>query len=78
MVLLLHRIAASLVLPLFEELILHVDKDEMARLLDLEPGFTVQQIEEEGETFRLIFSRRTDLTEQHPRREDRRKGMFEL
>jgi hypothetical protein len=62
---------------LFEELILHVDKDEMARLLDLEPGFTVQQIEEEGEAFRLILSRTTDLTEQHPRREDRRKGLFE-
>ena len=62
---------------LFEELILHVDKDEMARLLDLEPGFTVQQIEAEGEAFRLIFSRTTDLTEQHPRREDRRKGLFD-
>ena len=62
---------------LFEELIIHVDKEEMARLLDLEPGFTVQQIEAEGETFRLIFSRTTDLTEQHPRREDRRKGLCE-
>ncbi len=57
---------------LYEEVIIHVDKKEMARLLDLEDGFAVQQIEEEGEAFRLIFSRRIDLSEQHPRREERR------
>jgi hypothetical protein len=57
---------------LFEELIIHVDKEEMARLLDLEPGFTVQNIEEDGTAFRLIFSRKTNLSEQSPRREERR------
>jgi hypothetical protein len=56
---------------LYEELIIHVDKEELARLLDLDPGFAVQQIEEDGEAFRLIFSRKTDLSEKSPRREDR-------
>ena len=57
---------------LYEEIIIHVDKEEMARLLDLEEGFAVQQIEEEGTAFRLIFSRRIQLSEQNPRREERR------
>jgi hypothetical protein len=57
---------------LFEELIIHVDKEELARLLEIEPGFTVQQIEEQGQEFRLIFSRTTDLNEKIPRREVRR------
>jgi hypothetical protein len=57
---------------LFEELIIHVDKEELARLLDIEPGFAVQNIEEQGKEFRLILSRKTDLNEQMPRREDRR------
>jgi hypothetical protein len=56
---------------LFEEVIIHVDKEEMARLLDLEEGFAVQQIEEDGTAFRLIFSRKTDISEQIPRREER-------
>jgi hypothetical protein len=38
---------------LFEELIIHVDKEELARLLDIEPGFEVQNIEEQGKEFRL-------------------------
>jgi hypothetical protein len=58
---------------LFEEVIIHVDKEEMARLLNLEPGFAVQNIEEGGTAFRLIFSRQTDLSEQIPRREERRR-----
>jgi hypothetical protein len=57
---------------LFEELIIHIDKEELARLLDLEPGFEVQNIEEQGKEFRLILSRKTDLNEKIPRREDRR------
>jgi hypothetical protein len=57
---------------LFEELIIHVDKEELARLLDIEPGFAVQNIEEDGEAFRLILSRKTDLNEKIPRREERR------
>jgi hypothetical protein len=57
---------------LFEELIIHVDKEELARLLDIEQGFEVQNIEEQGKEFRLILSRKTDLNEKIPRREDRR------
>ena len=57
---------------LFEELIIHVDKEELARLLEIEPGFEVQNIEEQGEAFRLILSRKTDLSEKIPRREVRR------
>ena len=56
---------------LFEELIIHVDKEELAQLLDIEPGYEVQNIEEQGKEFRLILSRRTDLNE-NPRREERR------
>lgn len=56
---------------LFEELIIHVDKEELARLLDIEPGFEVQNIEEQGKEFRLILSRRTVLNES-PRREELR------
>jgi len=62
---------------LFEELIIHVDKEELARFLDLEPGFEVQQIEEEGQAFRLIFSRTTDLSPPLHRQEERRKGLFD-
>jgi hypothetical protein len=57
---------------LFEELIIHVDKEELARLLDIDPGFEVQNIEEDGKAFRLIFSRKTDLSEKSSRREERR------
>jgi hypothetical protein len=32
----------------------------------------VQQIEEDGKEFRLIFSRKTDLSAKSPRREERR------
>ena len=56
---------------LFEELIIHIDKEELARLLDIETGFEVQNIEEQGKEFRLILSRRTDLNE-NPRRQERR------
>jgi hypothetical protein len=56
---------------LFEELIIHVDKEELARLLDIETGFEVQNIEEQGKEFRFILSRRTDLNE-NPRRQERR------
>ncbi len=57
---------------LFEELTIHIDRDELARLLDIEPGFEVQNIEEQGKEFRLILSRKTDLNEKIPRREERR------
>jgi hypothetical protein len=57
---------------LYEELIIHVDREELARLLEIEPGFEVQHIEEDGKDFRLILSRKTDLSEKSPRREERR------
>jgi hypothetical protein len=57
---------------LYEELIIHVDGEELARLLDIEPGFEVQNIEVEGKAFRLILSRKTDLSEKSPRREERK------
>jgi hypothetical protein len=58
---------------LYEELIIHIGKDEMARLLDLDDGYAVQQIEPEGEDFRLIFSRKIDLSAQSSEREERRR-----
>lgn len=60
----------------YEEVVILVDNEELARRLGLEPGFTLQHIEEEGEDFHLIFSRKADLSEQLPRR-DERKGLFE-
>jgi hypothetical protein len=33
---------------LYEELIIHVDEEELARLLEIEPGFEVQNIEEQA------------------------------
>jgi hypothetical protein len=56
---------------LFEELIIHVDKEELAQLLDIEPGYEVQNIEEQGKEFRFILSRRTDLGEKILLREER-------
>jgi hypothetical protein len=60
---------------LYEELIIHIGKEEMARLLDLDDGYAVQQIEEEGEEFRLIFSRKIDLSAKS-RREERRRNFL--
>ncbi len=55
---------------LYEEIILILDKDELANLFDLEPGFTAQNIEEVDGQFRFILSRRIDLSE---KLEDKRK-----
>jgi hypothetical protein len=55
----------------YEELVIHVDNEELARLLGLEPGFTLQHIEEVGMDFHLIFSRKAYLSEKSPRREER-------
>jgi hypothetical protein len=63
----------AMIKTVYEELIIHIDNEELARLLDLEEGFAVQQIEEDGTAFRLIFSRKTNLSEQTPRREERRR-----
>jgi hypothetical protein len=48
----------------------------MARLLGLEPGFTLQHVDEVGLDFHLIFSRKADPSEQRVEREER-KGLFE-
>ncbi len=37
-----------MVKKVYEELIIHVDSEELARLLGLEAGFTLQHIEEVG------------------------------
>jgi hypothetical protein len=57
---------------LYEELIIHVDKTEMARLLNIDEDFVVQQIEEDGEAIRLIFGRKTKLSEKNPHRDERK------
>jgi hypothetical protein len=56
---------------IYEEVIIHIDNEELARLLNLEPGFTLQHIDEVGGDFQLIFGRKAD-TEQKER-----KGLFE-
>jgi hypothetical protein len=60
----------------YEELIIQIDNEELARLLGLEPGFTLQHIEEAGMDFQLIFGRKADSSKTLPRREER-KGLFE-
>jgi hypothetical protein len=60
----------------YEEVVILMDNEELARLLGLAPGFTLQHIEEEGLDFRLIFSRKVDPVEQLSHREER-KGLFE-
>jgi hypothetical protein len=60
----------------YEELVIHIDNEELARLLSLEPGFTLQHIDEVGMDFQLIFSRKADRSDPLPRREQR-KGLFE-
>jgi hypothetical protein len=57
---------------LYEELIIQVDRDELARLLDIDPGFEVQNIEQEGKEFQFILSRKTDLSKESLRRDERR------
>jgi hypothetical protein len=60
----------------YEERVIVIDNEELARLLGLEPGFTLQHIEEAGLDFHLVFSRKADCLEELPRREER-KGLFE-
>jgi hypothetical protein len=60
----------------YEERIIRIDNVELARLLGLEPGFTLQHIEEDGMDFQLIFSRKPDLSEILTSEEER-KGLFE-
>jgi hypothetical protein len=57
---------------LYEELIVHIDKEELGKLLGADPGFEVQNIEEVGKEYRFILGRKTDLNETAPTREERR------
>jgi hypothetical protein len=62
----------SCLFALYEELIIHIDREELARLLDIDLGFEVQNIEEDGKEFQFMLSRETDLSEKIPIREERR------
>jgi hypothetical protein len=66
----------AMIKTVYEERIIQIDHEELARLLGLEPGFTLQHIEEAGMDFQLVFSRKADCSETLPRREER-KGLFE-
>ena len=48
---------------LHEELTIHIDKEELAQLLGADPGFSVENVEEEKGEFRFILSRKTTLDE---------------
>ena len=48
---------------LFEELCIHIDKEELAQLLGADPGFSVQNVEEEKGGYRILLSRETRLEE---------------
>ena len=56
---------------IYDEVIIVIDNEELARLLGLEPGFTLQHIEEVGMDFKLIFGRKLDSEQKE------RKGLFE-
>jgi hypothetical protein len=61
---------------IYEEIVIHIDNQELARLLGLQPGFTLQHVDEVGLDFHLIFSRKADPSEQCLEREER-KSLFE-
>jgi hypothetical protein len=63
----------SVIKKIYEEVIIHIDNEELARLLGLEPGFTLQHIDEVGMDFQLTFSRKADPLELR----EERKGLFE-
>jgi hypothetical protein len=48
---------------LYEELCIHIDKEELAQLLGADPGFSVQNVEEEKGEIRFTLSRKTTLGE---------------
>jgi hypothetical protein len=58
---------------LYEELTIHIDKEELGRLLGADPGFEVQNIEAEGKEYRFILSRKTDLNETAPVQEEKKR-----
>jgi hypothetical protein len=47
----------------YEELTIHVDKEELAQLLGADPGFSVQNVEEEKGEIRFTLSRKNALGE---------------
>jgi hypothetical protein len=51
---------------LFEELCIHIEKEELAQLLGADPGFSVQNVEEEKGGYRILLSRETSLNESSP------------
>ena len=61
---------------IYEEIVIHIDNQELARLFGLQPGFTLQHVEEVGLDFHLIFSRTADPSEQRLEWSER-KGLFE-
>ena len=61
---------------IYEEIVIHIDNQELARLFGLQPGFTLQHVEEVGLDFHLIFSRKADPSEQRLEWSER-KGLFE-
>jgi hypothetical protein len=48
---------------LYEELTIHIDKEELAQLLGADPGFSVENVEEEKGEFHFMLSRKTTLDE---------------
>jgi hypothetical protein len=48
---------------LYEAITIHIDKEELAQLLGADPGFSVQNMEEEKSEFRFTQSRKTMLEE---------------
>jgi hypothetical protein len=45
----------------YEELTIHIDKEELAQLLGADPGFSVEHVEEEKGEIRFMLSRKTTL-----------------
>jgi len=46
---------------LYEELCIHIDKEELAQLLGADPGFSVENVEEEKGQVRFMLTRKTTL-----------------
>jgi hypothetical protein len=51
---------------LYEELIIHIGKEELAKLLGADTGFSVQNTDEEDGEIRFILSRKTTIDEPMP------------
>jgi hypothetical protein len=51
---------------LLEELCIRIDKEELAQLLGADPGFSVQNVEEQNGEFLFLLSRETALEDASP------------